>query len=225
MYLKQYAKAFPEARLYVPAPVADKWEKAGDEMRTKPGLFVFGKGQGDPFVESTGGEIRCADFGKAFANQVSGFGGAAVGELSVCAGYRLLARSQQDAHRGRLAVQPPADGAGTFVAGVGLTAADMIAAAVLEELGQVDFPLFQLCYEARHDDPQTLPVAPAFQGQGVRSSDLHLSDGSLICGYYSGMSENAKLVSSWDFGASYRLAHSLQPSPSQRNSLSIRSLN
>lgn len=69
MYLKQYAKAFPEARLYVPAPVADKWEKAGDEMRTKPGLFVFGKGQGDPFVESTGGEIRCADFGKAFANQ------------------------------------------------------------------------------------------------------------------------------------------------------------
>lgn len=114
MYLKQYAKAYPEARLYVPAPVADKWQKTGDEMSGKVG-FVFGRGEGDPFEESTRGEIKCADFGKAFANQVSACAGCGRLELMLAAGHCLPSRSHQDSGRGRLAVQPPADGAGALV--------------------------------------------------------------------------------------------------------------
>ncbi|KAL8291659.1 hypothetical protein RQP46_001917 [Phenoliferia psychrophenolica] len=68
LYLKQYAAAFPEAKLYLPSTVAKKYADEGATELQRL-AFTFGDGGGDPFVESTGGEIKSADFGKAFVNE------------------------------------------------------------------------------------------------------------------------------------------------------------
>ena len=70
MFLKQYAAAFPDAKLYLPKTIAEKWEKDGAPELSRL-AFTFGEGSPDPFAESTGGEIKIADFGRAFVNEVS----------------------------------------------------------------------------------------------------------------------------------------------------------
>ncbi|KAM0750026.1 hypothetical protein T439DRAFT_326896 [Meredithblackwellia eburnea MCA 4105] len=70
LYLPQYVAAFPNAKVYVPKPIFDKWSsddkwKAEKERVT----FVFGEGKGDPFETETDGEIKSVDFGASFRNQ------------------------------------------------------------------------------------------------------------------------------------------------------------
>lgn len=68
--------AFPSARLYFPPKAAAQWRKQGlitPEVEQR--LFAYGT-QGsvgnrpDPFEESTGGEIKSADFTHAHINEV-----------------------------------------------------------------------------------------------------------------------------------------------------------
>ncbi|GAA6008058.1 uncharacterized protein JCM10292_000726 [Rhodotorula paludigena] len=75
MYTKQYTDAFPSARLYFPPKAAAQWRKQGlitPEVEQR--LFTYGT-QGsvgnrpDPFEESTGGEIKSADFTHAHVNE------------------------------------------------------------------------------------------------------------------------------------------------------------
>ncbi|GJN94779.1 hypothetical protein Rhopal_007871-T1 [Rhodotorula paludigena] len=78
MFTKQYTDAFPSARLYFPPKAAAQWRKQGlitPEVEQR--LFTYGT-QGsvgnrpDPFEESTGGEIKSADFTHAHVNEVRG---------------------------------------------------------------------------------------------------------------------------------------------------------
>jgi hypothetical protein len=79
MYLSHYASAFPDAKLYVPSSVKEAWKVkgSGKEEMVKRVAFTFGEGGGDPFEGETQGEMKCADFGKAFVNEVSFGGGGA----------------------------------------------------------------------------------------------------------------------------------------------------
>lgn len=77
MYLSQYAKAFPQAKIYVPTSVEKSWETdAGKEkgMGLKERLgSIFGERKECPFETETKGEILSCDFGKGFVNEVSFF--------------------------------------------------------------------------------------------------------------------------------------------------------
>ncbi|KAK4703291.1 hypothetical protein P7C70_g2925, partial [Phenoliferia sp. Uapishka_3] len=68
LYLKSYLAAYPDAKVYVPSSVAAKWKKDGAKEVDRIS-FIFGEGKGDPFEGVSGGEIKCADFGKAFVNE------------------------------------------------------------------------------------------------------------------------------------------------------------
>lgn len=82
LYLKDYAEAYPDAKLCVPKPVLENWKKSGLTVlveRVEGDGFVFGdETRADPFPAVTGGEIESVDFGKAFVNQVS------VSHLHIC---------------------------------------------------------------------------------------------------------------------------------------------
>ncbi|GAA5876699.1 hypothetical protein JCM1840_000765 [Sporobolomyces johnsonii] len=69
MYLKTYFDAFPEARLYMPAGGVKKWKSKGILPENPSKYFSYGEGYPDPFEAETGGEIKSADFGKAFINE------------------------------------------------------------------------------------------------------------------------------------------------------------
>ncbi|KAK4046668.1 hypothetical protein OIO90_006480 [Microbotryomycetes sp. JL221] len=71
MFVPQYAKAFPDAKLYVPTGVKENWDKAGGDKKqlSDKVAFVFGQGQGDPFDSVTNGEIKSIDFGKSHGNE------------------------------------------------------------------------------------------------------------------------------------------------------------
>lgn len=74
IFLSQYMKAFPQAKVYVPKGVKDNWSKSSDSTLKEASSklhFVFGMGQPDPFEASTGGEIKCVDFAHSHANEVS----------------------------------------------------------------------------------------------------------------------------------------------------------
>ncbi|BGP54890.1 hypothetical protein JCM8202_003399 [Rhodotorula sphaerocarpa] len=75
MYTKQYYDAYPAAKVYIPARATETWRKKGWIPSDGSKFFSFGAGSKpgeaveDPFEESTGGEIKSADFGKAFINE------------------------------------------------------------------------------------------------------------------------------------------------------------
>jgi hypothetical protein len=73
--------AFPAAKLYLPAGAVSKAQQKGYLPASESQYFVYGKesttgevgssGGADPLKAATGGEMESADFGKAFANEVS----------------------------------------------------------------------------------------------------------------------------------------------------------
>ncbi|GAA5974122.1 hypothetical protein JCM21900_001246 [Sporobolomyces salmonicolor] len=69
MYLKSYFDAFPEARLYMPAGGVKKWKSKGILPENSTKYFSYGEGSPDPLEGETGGEIKSADFGRAFINE------------------------------------------------------------------------------------------------------------------------------------------------------------
>lgn len=73
MFLTQYQKAFPDAKLYVPEGVKDAWSKkgSGKEDLVQHISHVFDGKSPCPFEATTGGEIKSVDFGKSHANEVS----------------------------------------------------------------------------------------------------------------------------------------------------------
>ncbi|KAK4046103.1 hypothetical protein OIV83_006356 [Microbotryomycetes sp. JL201] len=72
IFVPQYIKAFPEAKVYVPSGVKDSWTKDASKKDLVDKItFVFGQGKGDPFEAVTNGEIKTVDFGKSHGNEVS----------------------------------------------------------------------------------------------------------------------------------------------------------
>ncbi|GAA5986870.1 hypothetical protein JCM10908_000933 [Rhodotorula pacifica] len=75
MYTKQYHDAYPAAKLYFPARGIDSWRKKSWLPTDASQVFAYGAGckpgeaVADPFEATTGGEIKSADFGKAFINE------------------------------------------------------------------------------------------------------------------------------------------------------------
>lgn len=74
--LVTFPAAYPAAKVYIPARATETWRKKGWIPSDGSKFFSFGAGSKpgeaveDPFEESTGGEIKSADFGKAFINEV-----------------------------------------------------------------------------------------------------------------------------------------------------------
>ncbi|KAI5474380.1 hypothetical protein MNV49_003399 [Pseudohyphozyma bogoriensis] len=70
MFIAEYSSAFPSAKLFVPAPVKEKWEKYGKKELLDRVGWTFGKrGDKDAVSEVTGGEVVSEDFGKSFVNE------------------------------------------------------------------------------------------------------------------------------------------------------------
>ena len=68
--------AYPAAKLYFPARGVDSWREKRWVHADESQVFAYGAGckpgeaVADPFEATTGGEIKSADFGKAFINEV-----------------------------------------------------------------------------------------------------------------------------------------------------------
>ncbi|KAM0792030.1 hypothetical protein ACM66B_006257 [Microbotryomycetes sp. NB124-2] len=70
LFVPQYIKAFPDAKVYVPSGTKDSWSKDESKKDLVDKIsFVFGQGQGDPFEGQTNGEIKTVDFGKSHGNE------------------------------------------------------------------------------------------------------------------------------------------------------------
>ena len=107
IFVPQFMKAFPDAKVYVPTGVRDNWAKSADKKDLVDKIsFVFGQGQGDPFEAETNGEIKSVDFGKSHGNEVrrapplsptfhTGFRSLSSHPIT---GHRLLAHAYKDSH-------------------------------------------------------------------------------------------------------------------------------
>lgn len=125
--------AYPAAKLYFPARGIDSWRKKGWLPADESQVFAYGAGckpgeaVADPFEATTRGEIKSADFGKAFINEVRSrtkcYGCSArrraAEDLSMLfcrirTGYCFPARSDPHADRSRPALEPASERAGTY---------------------------------------------------------------------------------------------------------------
>lgn len=123
--------AYPAAKLYFPARGVDSWRKKGWLPADESQVFAYGAGckpgeaVADPFEATTGGEIKSADFGKAFINEVRSWTNCY--ECSVRrreadysvqipsrtrTGHCFPARADPHSNRSRLALEPASERAG-----------------------------------------------------------------------------------------------------------------